>query len=276
MKQGRVTLNRSVRHKGNNRFKQVLMAFVLLSISLFSAFTPKGLSAEKAVSLATTQWEPYVGENLQEYGFTSEIIKAAFNRMGYHVRLSFMPPKRVMMMVEAGEFDAGYPAYYSDDRAELFDYSAPFAEGAVGFYKRKDTGIRYKTLRDLAPFKIGTCLGFAYPKAFAEAGYLKKETAGNEVLNLRKLMNKRIDLFITDRAAAQAAISRSVPEARDVLEFMDPPLEVRKLHLIFGKQGGNKQKRKDFNTGLQRIMEDGTLGKILKKHGMLEEMERRK
>ncbi|MDZ7696118.1 MAG: transporter substrate-binding domain-containing protein [Deltaproteobacteria bacterium] len=208
------------------------------------------------------------GEKLQDYGFTSEIIKAAFNRMGYDVRFAFMPPKRVMMQVEAGEFDAGYPAYYSDDRGDRFYYSAPFAESVVGFYKRKDTEIHYDTLRDLTPYKIGTCLGFAYPDEFTEADYLQKEIARNESLNLRKLLNGRIDLFITDRAAAQAAINRSVPEGKNVLEFMDPPLEVRKLHLIFGKHDGSKKLLKDFDKGLQMILEDGTMKNILKKHGM--------
>jgi len=242
--------------------------WVFLLIPLFSFFGVHAVSAQKTVSLATTEWEPYVGKNIKNYGFASEIIAEVFKRAGYEVRYAFMPPRRVMMQVEAGEYDAGYPAYYSDNRASRFYYSDPFAEGALGFYKRKDTEISYKTLRDLAPFKIGVCLGFAYPSEFAAADYLKKEVARNEVLNLRKLIGKRIDLFITDRAAAQAAINASVPEGKGILEFMEPPLEARKLHLIFGKREDNEQKLKDFNTGLQMIIQDGTLEKILKKHGL--------
>ena len=60
----------------------------------------------------------------------------------------------------------------------------------------------------------------------------------------------------------------SVPEGKDILEFMEPPLEARKLHLIFGKCKDNEQKLKDFNTGLQMIIEDGTVEKMLKKHGI--------
>jgi len=97
---------------------------------------------------------------------------------------------------------------------------------------------------------------------------MKKEVARNEALNLRKLIGKRIDLFITDRAAAQAAINASVPEGKDILEFMEPPLEARKLHLIFGKHKDNEQKLKDFNTGLRMMIQDGTVKKILKKHGI--------
>jgi polar amino acid transport system substrate-binding protein len=235
---------------------------------LFSFLGGHAVSAQKTVSLATTEWEPYVGQHLNNYGFASEIIAEAFKRVGYGVRYAFMPPKRVMKQVEAGEYDAGYPAYHSDDRAERFDYSHPFADSAVGFYKRKDMAISYRTLRDLAPFKIGVCLGFAYPREFAKADYLKKEAARNEVLNLKKLVQKRIDLFISDRAAAQAAINASVPEGKDLLEFMNPALETRKLHLIFGKGRNTEPMRKDFNTGLEMIIQDGTVEKILKKHGI--------
>jgi len=247
----------------------MLKPWVFLPLLLFSFMGGNAVSAQKTVSLATTDWEPYVGRNLDAYGFVSEIIAEAFRRVGYEVQYAFMPPKRVMQQVEAGEDHAGYPAYYSDDRAERFYYSDPFADSAVGFYKRKDTEIPYKTLRDLAPFKIGVCLGFTYPREFNEADYLKKEVARNEVLNLRKLIEKRIGLFITDRAAAQAAISASVPEGKEVLEFMEPPLETRSLHLIFGKRKHhNEPLCGDFNAGLQMIIQDGTVENILKKHGI--------
>ena len=269
VKTGWKKLNRPIRYAKIDWRLGRLIAGIGLPIILSSFFVHQSVSAQKTVSLATTEWEPYVGEHLQDYGFTSEIIREAFNRIGYDVRFSFVPPKRVMMLVKTGEHDAGYPAYYSEDRAHWFDYSAPFAESVVGFYKRKDTHIEFETLRDLIPYKIGTCLGFAYPKAFVEADYLEKEVARNEALNLRKLLNGRIDLFITDRAAALAAINRSVPEEKNALEFMDPPLEVRKLHLIFGKHEENKAMLKDFNSGLQMIIDDGTVEKILKKQGMV-------
>lgn len=246
----------------------IMKPCVFLLLLLFLFLYAHAVSAQEVVSLATTEWKPYVGKDLKGYGFVSEIIAEAFKRVGYRVRYEFMPPKRVMKQVEAGEYDAGYPAYHSEDRAKRFHYSDPFADSAVGFFKRKDSDITYNTLRDLAPFKIGVCLGFAYPPTFTQADYLKKEVARNEVLNLRKLVGKRIDLFITDRAAAQAAINASVPEGKEMLEFMEPPLETRTLHLIFGKRQRNESLRKDFNTGLQMIIQDGTVEKILKKHGI--------
>ena len=241
----------------------VFLFFVLLLLPGAPA-----ASARKTISLATTDWEPYVGQNLKNHGFVSEIIAEAFKRVGYGVEYAFMPPKRVMMQVEAGEYVAGYPAYYSAKRTERFYYSDSFAHSTVGFFKRKDVEIPYSNLRDLASFKIGVCLGFAYPHAFETADYLKKEVAKNEILNLRKLIERRIDLFITDRTVAQAAISTAIPEGKDALEFMGPPLEIRSLHLILGKHRENERILKDFNRGLKMIIEDGTRNRIMKKHGV--------
>ena len=44
---------------------------VLLSILLFSFFAAHPVSAQKIVSLATTEWKPYVGEDIKNYGFAS-------------------------------------------------------------------------------------------------------------------------------------------------------------------------------------------------------------
>ncbi len=227
-------------------------------------------AAPKEIFLAAAEWPPYVGEDIRDYGFVSDIIGQAFKRVGYRVRYTFLPPKRVLKEVNAGAFDAGYPAYYSKERARNFLYSLPVAEGEMGFFKRKKMPISFRTLKDLAPYKIGVCLGFSYPSEFEAASFLEKEVAQNETLNLRKLIQGRIDLFITDRAAALAAINRSIPEGADTLEFMAPPLEARKLYLIFEKNKRNEQKRNDFNRGLQMIMADGTVQKIMKKHGIIQ------
>ncbi len=59
-----------------------------------------GVASEKTVSLAVLNWEPYVSENLETFGFGSQILTAAFNRAGYKVTFNFMPWVRVSISVE--------------------------------------------------------------------------------------------------------------------------------------------------------------------------------
>jgi len=221
-----------------------------------------------SITLATLDWAPYVGQKLPDYGFTSEIISAAFKRAGYTVKIEFLPWARVLQEVETGKYDAGYPAYYSDERAQKYLLSDAFANGITGFYKRKADTIAYTSLQDLKPYRIGVIMGYVNSPEFDAATYLQKEEAIDEATNLNKLLAKRIDLTVLDKFTAQYVISTSLPAGKDALEFLEPPLLVQPLHVMVSRQTqGAEQKLRDFNEGLKKIRADGTLDQILTKYG---------
>ena len=66
-------------------------------------------------------------------------------------------------------------------------------------------------------------------------------------------------------------MTHRVPHLIGRFEFMNPPLAERSFHLAFSKASeGCEQHVKIFNQGLQDVMQDGTLEKILSRHGLLE------
>jgi ABC-type amino acid transport substrate-binding protein len=68
------------------------------------------------------------------------------------------------------------------------------------FLVKKGSKIQYIKLEDLKKYTIGTILGFAYPKSFEEATFLKKSPiAGENTQLLKKLIKSRVDLVICDR-----------------------------------------------------------------------------
>ncbi len=59
-----------------------------------------------------------------------------------------------------------------------------------------------------------------------------------------------------------------MPDKAGALEFLEPPLEEKLLHVIFSRKiEGYEQKVKGFNQGLQQLIEDRTSQKIMKRHG---------
>lgn len=235
-------------------------------VSVSSTATP---TSEKLITLATLEWPPYVGEELEDYGFTSEIVTASFERMGYEVKIEFMPWARVLQEVEQGHYDAGFPAYYSEERANTYFLTDAFVEGPVVFYKQAGENITYTTLEDLKPYRIGVVLGYVNTPEFDAADYLQKDAANNDEQNLKKLLLNRLDLVVIDRFVAASIIDQSIPEAKDSLDFLSPPLEVKTLHVILSRNTENaEQKLKDFHEGLQQIIADGTFAQIMEKHGM--------
>lgn len=241
---------------------------VILALTM-TLFVVKPGVAGKVITLATTEWPPYVSQNLANNGFASEVVSKAFSRAGYTVALNFMPWKRALWKVETGHYDAAYPAYYSEERARIYALSKPFSEGPLGFYKRKDRDIAYQTLRDLQPYRIGVVRGYVSTSAFDAVDFLEKDTADNDMQNLRKLLKGRVDLIVIDKLTAKYLINAAIPEGRRQLEFLSPPLAANPLHVLFSRQTKDYERiRHDFHRGLQQILEDGTIQQILEKHGL--------
>jgi polar amino acid transport system substrate-binding protein len=225
--------------------------------------------AERIISLAVSEWPPYVSNDLKNYGLTSEIVAEAFSRVGHTVKMSFMPWKRALHKVAEGVYDATYPAYYSEERDQLYAVSKPFFAAPMGFYKRKDNPIAFQTLQDLQAYTIGIVRAYVNTSEFDAAAYLKKDIADDDEQNLKKLLKGRVDLIIIDKFTAQHLLNTHIPEGKALLEFLEPPLDMKSFHLLVSRNiKDSEQTLHDFHRGLQEMVADGTISRILKKHNL--------
>jgi len=253
------------------RFKVVI---VLLALFMTMSTT---MAAEKTVTLATLAWEPYVGPDLENKGYVTEIAVEAFKRSGYTTTTTFYPWARAVKTAEYGEADGVFPEYYDERRKESFVFSDPFPGGPVGLYKRKDTIVSYlvdprvdqtAALRGLQAYRFGVVRGYINTREFDAADFLRKDEVFSDELNIKKLYNGRIDFMFIDKFVAEHLIKHKFPEYDAELEFMEPPLENKLLYIAFSKQAPDYQaKLSAFNHGLAQITADGTLIAIMKRHG---------
>ncbi len=169
---------------------------LVISLILFWSCTA---AAQDHVSFATTEWEPYSGENLPGYGVGSAIIAEACSRVGIKPTFHFMPWKRAMNDVRIGKYDALYSAYGSRDRSKIYAVSKPYISGQLVLCAKRGTNIHWDgSIRSLAPYRIGVVLGFVNTPEFDNAKYLDKDVGPSDLLNLNKLLNGRIDLVVID------------------------------------------------------------------------------
>jgi polar amino acid transport system substrate-binding protein len=244
------------------------MKLLKLMIILWIAMPFQGLAREKTIKIATLEWTPYVGKELRDNGFTSEIVRAVFDRMGYSVKIKFMPWATLLKAVEHGKVDAAYPAYYSDERALKFAMTNAFVDGPLYLCKLKNKKIAYHTLEDLKAYKIGVVNGYVNTPEFDSASYLNKKFANSDRLNLLKLLNKRVDMIVVDKYAAMQIVKESIPGAVGKIEFIEPPLDVKPLHLLVSRKIDNSQAIvDDFNKGLEMLTDNGAIKKIMRKYG---------
>ncbi len=240
--------------------------FLALLAALVIA-TPVAFSSERIIRLATLDWQPYVAQQLENYGFTSEIVTTAFNRAGYHVQISFMPWIRVLAEVRRGTYDAMYPAYFSPERARAFALSQSIAKGPLVFCKRHDRAIEFKNLADLSSYKIGVVRGYVHTPAFDAADYLHKELVGTDKQNLFKLLAGRIDLAVIDQLAARQIMATYFPRDAQQIVFLKPPLAINPLHVGFSRAiDGHLTLLEEFNQALAYMQETGVIDAIMSKH----------
>jgi len=253
---------------------QFNVIIILLTLLMTSS---SSIAAEQTVRLATLAWEPYVGPDLENKGYVSEIAVEAFKRAGYTTITTFYPWARAVKTAEYGEADGVFPEYYDERRKESFVFSDPFPGGPVGLYKRKDMHISYpvdpridqtKALFGLKQYRFGVVRGYINTREFDAADFLRKDEVFSDELNIKKLYNRRIDFMFIDKFVAEHLIQHKFPQYDAELEFMEPPLENKQLYIAFSKQAVNyKEKLSAFNRGLAQITADGTLAAIMKRHG---------
>lgn len=227
-----------------------------------------GAAADRSVHLATLNWSPYIGERLEGYGFGAEILRTAFDRAGYDVTFSFMPWVRVLKDVEIGAYDAACFAYHSKERENRYHFTVPYAKSVLGFCKLHDADIKFQSLQDLTPYRIGVVRGFVNTPQFDALRSLHKEEVKDELTNLKKLLNRRVDLIIIDKFVLQHLMNTHFQNKQNKVVFLDRPLIIQPLYLMFSKQlPTSARKVQAFNKAIGEMKNDGTIKTIIRRFG---------
>ena len=237
-------------------------------ISLFMLVVISSANAGEKIVLTTLDWEPYIGQSMKQNGYVAVLVKEAFRRGGYNAEFKFYSWTRTVGLAKAGKVDGYFPEYYNEAAKSYSKFSIPFPGGPIGFFKLKKNKIRYKTLKDLKPYKIGVVRGYVNTKEFDSASYLKKEPVKDELTNFKKLVAGRIDLLVADKFVGLELIKKHMPEKAAQIEFISKTLEEKDLYVCISKKGRDSDKIvKAFNSGLKKMKADGTVTKILKQFG---------
>ncbi len=223
----------------------------------------------KEIVLVACEYSPYYSEHLENYGGISEIIVEAYKRVGYTVKIQFLPFARALNETQEGQVDGIIGVWYRPEREQWFVFSQPIPPpNQIGFYKRKQDKITFTKFEDLKPYVIGTIIGFVNPPEFEKATYLKREEVVTDAQNLQKLFYKRIDLALIDKGLADYIIRTQFPEYREALEWLEPAVKEEPNFLGISKKTPDYLiKLEAFNRGLAVITKEGLVGKILLKNG---------
>ena len=240
---------------------------LLTALFVFASFPLQ--AAEKVIRLAYGEYPPYSGKSLNNNGPISEIIVQAYQRVGYQVELHYIPSwARRIKMIENGDFDGTYSAWYREGRERWFVFTDPLPANEIVFYKRKKALINYKTLNDLKGLQIGVVTGYVNSPRI-KAAQLQTQRVEKESQNIGKLLLKRIDLALIDKEVGQYLLSTQYKNHRHKVEWLEPAVETINQHLIISKKAVDFQTKADaFNSGLKSLEAEGKVNKIMQQHGL--------
>jgi len=224
----------------------------------------------QTVKIAADDRPPYYSLEMPNNGPIAEIITQAFKRVGYEVKIDFLPWRKVLEKVKTGKYDAGFAAYYSEQRSKEYLFSEPIGiYSPESFLKKKSLEVSFKKWEDLNSYRIGITRGYVYDDAdFDNATFLNKIESNSEKNNIENLIKGRLDIVVIDKSAALYLIDKIFKDNKKDLDFLDFANKKNDLHLLISKRFEiSGQLKRDFDYGLRQIKKDGTSERILKKYG---------
>ena len=190
------------------------------------------------VVISTGEWAPWIGEDMEGYGFVGRLIKKAFAREGYDVKFQFYPWERAFRKLMQGEVHASAYWFESEEREKYAYYSKPLTVEQTVFWYRRDNPLNdWEELRDLQNYRIGASRGITYTEEFwqlAREGVLDIDLANDDLSNFRKLLHGRVDLFPSSKINAREMLERNLEEAQiKQLDYHERSLRGQTGHLLF-------------------------------------------
>lgn len=246
-----------------------LLIIIALISGVFTAYAAE-TDEKNIINISTGEWSPWSGKEVPNNGFVLHIVREVFENAGYKVNYQFVPWKRAIIILEKGKVDAS-AYWYKDEKRDAFAYhSEPVTnEKQVFFYKKTTPVNDWNSLEDLKGFKIGLSRGITYPEELQnliDSKVLTGEVVNDDLLNFRKLVHGRIDLFPGAEVAGNEILSKEFPpDTQETIGYSSKPLSVTTGHILFSKKSPKAEEYlKVFNEGLQKIRESGTYDNYFK------------
>jgi len=250
-------------------FQLRIIKIFALWLLIYAMVFPSSAFAQDVV-IMTGEWNPFVSIDLENYGFTAEIVSQACLAVGIRPVFKFAPWPRCEAEVKYGKTFATFPYTETETRAQFADFSKPIAKSrTVFFYNRKKMEqFDFSDLDDLKSFLIGGVRGYYYEARFKKAD-LSVDYSENEDDSFKKLFYGRVDIVPVNELVGWEIINKLFPDQTDIFSTAGTALDENELHLMVSKKYPDAATLLErFNKGLETIKTTGVYKKIIEKYNI--------
>jgi polar amino acid transport system substrate-binding protein len=237
-----------------------LAVLYLFSLAAHGADT-RAIKAISTVIVNDADWPPFNlrGEGLDKPGIMKEIAQSCFTRMGVHAEYRALPIERMQSEIQQGLLDINFFSYKKErEDFVLFSAEPAFRTGYRPIVL-KGSGVSIKQLSDFDRYRLGHTIGLRYSNDFHE--YIKQrkqkrtlDETGTVESNLKKLLAKRIDIFVADYSSLLYLADKS--RVRDQIEVVDYEVQEADYFLALSKKSPRVADKKAFTVEFDRCLKE--------------------
>ncbi|MEZ7197454.1 substrate-binding periplasmic protein [Pseudodesulfovibrio karagichevae] len=239
---------------------------VLIALLVFLTGPARPASAERLVTVAFPLFAPYrTLENGRPAGLVVALLDDVAKRMGFKVKFVEVSFHRAMYMLDNGDVDIMPGLFKRKDREERYLYvETPYRYERTSFFVLRD-GPRIDSYDDLRGLTIGTLEEVKYFDRFDNDDTLTKKPVLSDMLNIRKLLEGRIDCFAMAGEVAKQKIVMAGAE-KSIVQAAFRPAQKDGVYLVFSRRSPNKDLVEKLNETLSAMEKEGELSRLYQRY----------
>ena len=254
-------------HIDEARMKQkIYLALVILLIThplSLLADIPEPRRINKRFVVAVHEWPPFASRSTRYFGILPRITTEILETQGVAVDFRFLPWADALDGLVTEEFDAALIWVMEDLKSDSFLMSETLLNYRSGLYYRKDMPAPTKE-DDLLGFTIGLNPHYVYDASSYQLMKSREMVAirgDTDQINFQYLLDGQVDFFLTPLLTSKPLLQKQFTiEQQAALEFTTALFQFPPSKLLINRhRDGSEEFIQDFNKGLKRLRNNGTL-----------------
>lgn len=243
---------------------------LLRACCLLGLLLPSPVWAAQALRLVADAWPPFTDSTMVNGGLATDLVSRALVRAGYATQFEQVPWARAMQGVGEGRYDVLVNAWFSDERTQIGEFSAPYLVNRIKLLRRTGTGIDFHgDLSALHGQAVAVVRGYAYSPGFDSDDQIEKVPVHSFSMAVRMLAADRVKLTLEDEYVARYYLAKESPQVRNAVEFVAQPMAENTLHILVSLKNPDHDKIvAAFDRSIAAMKADGSYDKLLRQYGM--------
>ncbi|HEU5074686.1 MAG TPA: transporter substrate-binding domain-containing protein [Polyangiaceae bacterium] len=217
----------------------------------------------QTLPLASTPWPPFTDEEGSPR-VAIDLVHTALSRAGYAATTNIVGQGMLTEALEQGTYVGSVALWRSAEREAFLLYSDAYLENRMVLVGRAGSDVRARSLKELRGKRVGIVEGYAYGPELEAAKEPKFVSGRSDELNLRALLEKKLDYVIADSLLMAHVFEQFPHQASERLVVAPSPLITRSLHFALRKDVPNAAVIvARFNEEIRLMLADGSYNRAL-------------